>query len=59
MTTQQFNPFSRRHFLGRSARLMGGAALLGAVPILTSCGDDDGSSDTSAAGTTTPTARPA
>jgi ABC-type nitrate/sulfonate/bicarbonate transport system substrate-binding protein len=54
MTTQQFNPFSRRHFLGRSARLMGGAALLGAVPILTSCGDDDGSSDTSAAGTTSP-----
>lgn len=45
---------SRRLFLAHASRLIGGAALVGSIPILASCGDDD--DDDGAAATT---ARPA
>jgi ABC-type nitrate/sulfonate/bicarbonate transport system substrate-binding protein len=46
--------YSRRTFLARSTKVIGGASLL-SVPLLAACGDDKGSSSTSttAAGTTT------
>lgn len=46
--------YDRRLFLGRSAKLFGGAVLLGGTPLLVACGDDDtddGASDTSGTAT--------
>jgi ABC-type nitrate/sulfonate/bicarbonate transport system substrate-binding protein len=43
---------NRRSFIGHSARLLGGAAILGPVA-LAACGDDDASSDTAPPGAAT------
>jgi ABC-type nitrate/sulfonate/bicarbonate transport system substrate-binding protein len=48
------NTYSRRLFLARSGRMIGGAALVGSIPILASCGDDD--DDEGAASSTSPPA---
>lgn len=55
------NALDRRTFLARSGRLLGGAALIGSIPVLTSCGDDDDDEGGSSASTAPPgtTAAPA
>jgi len=47
--------YTRRRFLTRSTRLLGGATLLSSIPILAACGDDD-DDDTASSGTAAGTA---